>query len=515
MQFEGLHSREREALRRLLESGAFSRAPNLEKILVYLCEKYFNGEGNQVKEFHIATEVLSRPETFDPKKDSIVRVEIHRLRKRLKDYYEKTPDEPVRILFPEKSYLPEFQVVAEHPISPFPADSGSTPAPVAKPRRWWMLYLAGAATLAGLAVVLFAELRSPAKTKSSTKQELVSVAPVHEESLNAESVMPVTEGATPQSSANEVRILAGRPPGRYVDRYGEAWDGDRFFKGGDAVNVNAEIRTAGWDANIFAGMREGNFIYDIPLPSGYYELILLFAETAYGEGRPLGTETRRVFSVMANDKPLLTTFDVLGEAMDSNVAWIRRFKDLSPGQDGKIHLNFFRTSGTKAFVNGLILRPGAKGKMRPLRMVCRAQTFRDSNNVLWEPDHYFHGGTLITRPHGAPAGDHFQGERFGHFSYNIPVPKGKYGARLYFWEYWWGPNQPGRGGVGSRVFDVYCNHRPLVLDFDIVKRSPRDQTIIETFHGLDPDARGALVFDFVAKVNYAMLNAIEIFDESK
>ena len=105
------HTREKEALSRILASGAFSRAPNLERILVYLCEKSFSGEGGHVKEFHLATEVLGRPATFDPKKDSIVRVEIHRLRKRLKDYYDKTPDEAVRILLPEKSYLPEFQVV--------------------------------------------------------------------------------------------------------------------------------------------------------------------------------------------------------------------------------------------------------------------------------------------------------------------------------------------------------------------------------------------------------------------
>ena len=496
------HTREKEALSRILASGAFSRAPNLERILVYLCEKSFTGESGQVKEFHLATEVLGRPATFDPKKDSIVRVEIHRLRKRLKDYYEKTPDEPVRILLPEKSYVPEFQVFdPEQAARNVPV---SMPTPVAQVApstqrsspRLWPIVAAGIAAAIFIGWLLF-------KAGGSTKATTLSVPSV------AVSV-PVSAPAGP-----EIRILAGRSAGTYVDRYGKTWSGDAYFTGGEATNVNAEVRTRGLDANLFAGMREGNFTYDIPLVKGSYELTLLFAETAYGEGRPLGAESHRVFSILANEKPLVESLDVLVDALDPNTAWTRVFKDMTPAEDGKLHLKFFRSSGSKAFVNAILIRPGVPGKMLPLRMVARLQAYRDANDVLWEPDHYFHGGTQITRPHGAPAGDHFQGERFGYFSYEIPVAKGKYTARLYFWEYWWGPGQPGKGGIGSRVFDVFCNHRPLLLDFDIVKRHPKDQTAIETFHGLEPDSRGVLAFDFIPKTNFAMLNAIEILDDSK
>jgi hypothetical protein len=517
--------REREALKRLLESGAFSRSPNLERILVYLCEKYFRGEGPSVKEFHLATEVLGRPETFDPKKDSIVRVEIHRLRKRLRDHYGKHPSDPVRILLPEKSYIPEFQNLdgivtapqAQAPqdkLEPVPAEA-HLPAPVGKRgisfRHW------SAAAAVALVMVSGGWIWSVSATGEprGTTTAPANTAPRGAEgTVTASNIAPVPDPVpVDRSNSPEIRILAGRPPGRYVDRYGKTWEGDRYFKGGESVNVAAEIRTAGWDANLFSGMREGNFEYEIPLPPGYYELTLLFAETALGEGRPLGTESHRVFTITANDKPLITSFDVLADAIDPNVAWIRRFKDLTPDVDGKLKLRFYRASGTKPFLNALILTPGVKGRMRPLRMVCRNQAFRDNNDVVWEPDHYFHGGTPITRPHGAPAGDHFQGERFGYFSYNIPVPAGKYGARLYFWEYWWGPNQPGKGGVGSRIFDVFCNHKPLLLDFDIIKRNPKEQTVVETFHGLEPDSRGILAFDFIAKANYALINAIEIFDE--
>ena len=277
------------------------------------------------------------------------------------------------------------------------------PAPPIR-RRWW-----GAAAAVVLLMASGGWIWSVKATGGGPAESAVSpvtsVAPASS-SPTALNVAPVPDPIAAGGSAQrEIRILAGRPSGRYVDRYGAAWDGDHYFKGGEAVNVAAEIRTAGWDANIFSGMREGNFEYEIPLAPGYYELTLLFAETALGEGRPLGTESHRVFSITANDKPLITSFDVLADAIDPNVAWVRRFKDLTPDVDGKLKLRFFRASGTKPFLNGLILTPGVKGRMRPLRMVCRNQAFRDNNDVVWEPDHYFHGGTLITRPHGAPAGD--------------------------------------------------------------------------------------------------------------
>jgi len=101
--------KERQALQSLLGSGEFHRSPNLEKILNYLCAQFFLGRGNQVKEYTVATEALDRREDFDPKRDSIVRVEMHRLRRRLKEYYAgRGADDLVRITIPDKSYVPEF-----------------------------------------------------------------------------------------------------------------------------------------------------------------------------------------------------------------------------------------------------------------------------------------------------------------------------------------------------------------------------------------------------------------------
>lgn len=502
------HTADREALARLIASGVFARSPNLEKILLYLCNNYFAGRSSLLKEYHIATEALGRSEDFDPKKDSIVRVEMHRLRKRLKEYYAAADPkvEPVRITIPEKSYIPDFQnvkqvstdavaMVAEAAVSSLPAVADR------KTGGKWKLAVIGLVAMLALGLAALIRLSPEAPPPPAAK-----------------SPVALTEDASPPvNQAEVIRIMAGRPAGRYTDRYGQAWEGDRFFSGGSAVTLTGEVTSRGFDPNIFSSMREGDFSYDIPLKPGVYEMLLLFAETQFGERNPLGGgETSRTFSVSANGKVILRDFDAISETSDPNTATARRFRDLSPAADGKLHLQFGPATVSRPFVNGIVISPGTPGKLRPIRMVCRPETFRDSKGNLWEPDQFYRSGKQITRPQGAPAleGDAFRGERYGNFSYYIPVPAGTYGARLHFWEYWWGPNQPGKGGVGSRLFDVFCNHKPLLVDLDIIRQNPKDQFVTHSFHGLTPNPQGKLVFDFMPKVNYALINAIEIFDES-
>src|ERR1700683_3277137 len=88
MQIHADHELERSEVGALIASGIFNRAPNLVNILTYICAKYFEGSAEDIKEYNIAVEALDRPADFDQRRDSIVRVEAHRLRKRLREYYE-------------------------------------------------------------------------------------------------------------------------------------------------------------------------------------------------------------------------------------------------------------------------------------------------------------------------------------------------------------------------------------------------------------------------------------------
>src|SRR6266568_5464911 len=103
------YRQEKHELDAILASGILNRAPNLEHLLTYVCAKYFEGTAEQIKEYNIAVEALGRPADFDQKRDSIVRVEAHRLRKRLREYYEADgAGHAVRIEIPSGQYAPKF-----------------------------------------------------------------------------------------------------------------------------------------------------------------------------------------------------------------------------------------------------------------------------------------------------------------------------------------------------------------------------------------------------------------------
>src|SRR5262245_22302712 len=102
-------SLERAEVDHLLASGIFERSPGLAQLLAYVCHKYFEGASAEVKEYNIAVEALGRSPAFDQKRDSIVRVQFHRLRERLKEYYESEgAARPVRIEIPQGQYVPQF-----------------------------------------------------------------------------------------------------------------------------------------------------------------------------------------------------------------------------------------------------------------------------------------------------------------------------------------------------------------------------------------------------------------------
>ena len=87
---------------------------------------------------------------------------------------------------------------------------------------------------------------------------------------------------------------------------------------------------------------------------------------------------------------------------------------------------------------------------------------------------------------------------------------------LRFAETYFGPNNPGKGGVGNRLFDVYCNGTALLHTFDIFKEAGGENRALDkTFHGLQPNSMGKLMLSFVPVRNYASVRAIEVVDESR
>lgn len=80
------------------------------RFLRFVVERSLAGEGERLKEYVIGTEVFDRGTDYDPRVDSIVRVEAGRLRTKLAEYYRNggTADE-VRIGLNKGSYAPFFE----------------------------------------------------------------------------------------------------------------------------------------------------------------------------------------------------------------------------------------------------------------------------------------------------------------------------------------------------------------------------------------------------------------------
>src|SRR5882724_12371218 len=111
-------SEKQSELSAVLESKEFQRSPALAKLLKYLCEKTFQGKIHEIKEFSIATEVFGKDQNFGERRDSLVRVEVSRLRRRLQHYYETEGGSyRIRIVIRSGTYAPEFERIDdEEPV---------------------------------------------------------------------------------------------------------------------------------------------------------------------------------------------------------------------------------------------------------------------------------------------------------------------------------------------------------------------------------------------------------------
>ncbi len=100
----------RDALERVLTSLEFVRSKRIGAFLRYVVEETLAGRSERLKAFTIAMDVYERDETFDPRTDTIVRVEAGRLRRRLGRYYANAGRaDPVRIELPTGGYKPRFR----------------------------------------------------------------------------------------------------------------------------------------------------------------------------------------------------------------------------------------------------------------------------------------------------------------------------------------------------------------------------------------------------------------------
>lgn len=99
----------RDQLRRILISRTFARSPRISRFLSFAVDQTLRGEPETLKEYILGIEVFGRQESFDPRIDSIVRVEARRLRYKLQKYYETEGlADRVFVSFRKGCYVPQF-----------------------------------------------------------------------------------------------------------------------------------------------------------------------------------------------------------------------------------------------------------------------------------------------------------------------------------------------------------------------------------------------------------------------
>ncbi len=127
----------RVQLARILESRTFSNAPILRRLLGQIVERSLVGKPEELKEYALGVEVFGRGESFDPRTDTIVRVQARRLRAKLQEYYaQEGRADPIVIELPKGRYLAAFRPsspLPPHPVLPPESSPPTRPQPPSLP----------------------------------------------------------------------------------------------------------------------------------------------------------------------------------------------------------------------------------------------------------------------------------------------------------------------------------------------------------------------------------------------
>ncbi len=96
-------------MEKILQSESLHGSESLRLFLQYVVTKAVDKQENQLKEYTIATEVFGRDGAFDPRVDSVVRVQAGRLRTKVQEYYTtEGRGDSILIELPKGHYSPSF-----------------------------------------------------------------------------------------------------------------------------------------------------------------------------------------------------------------------------------------------------------------------------------------------------------------------------------------------------------------------------------------------------------------------
>lgn len=164
----------REQLKRLLASTGFRYSERLRRFLEFAVEQQLAGNAGQLKESVLAVEIFDRESTYDPRVESVVRVEARRLRDKLGKYYAgEGRDDPIVISLPKGSYAPA--IALRNGAAPPGTPAESPPGVAPGPRKLTVKSVAVAAVVCVLATAALTRwIGSRAPSRAPSLQRLTS-----------------------------------------------------------------------------------------------------------------------------------------------------------------------------------------------------------------------------------------------------------------------------------------------------------------------------------------------------
>jgi Malectin domain len=237
----------------------------------------------------------------------------------------------------------------------------------------------------------------------------------------------------------------------YTAANATVYQADTQFTGGDTYTTSAKI-TGTVDQVLYQSERYGDFSYAFPLANGYYLVTLKFAEIYWTQ---VG---QRVFNVLLQGSKVLSKLDIVAK-VGPNAAYD---VTLPVRVNGGTLTIAFQSVVDYAKVSAILVTPA----QTMFAVNAGGPQYAAANGTVYQADTQFTGGNTytttakITNTANQPL---YRSERYGNFSYTIPLANGSYLVTLKFAEIYWTQ-------VGQRVFNVLAQGTKVVSNLDLVAK---------------------------------------------
>jgi hypothetical protein len=103
-------------VQRIIQSKAFRTSEVHRNLLQYLADKSLSGTADALKEYTVGLDVFAKPDSYDPRQESVVRMHVGRLRQKLAEYYRSEGvDDAVFVDLPKGGFKVTFETRAAKP----------------------------------------------------------------------------------------------------------------------------------------------------------------------------------------------------------------------------------------------------------------------------------------------------------------------------------------------------------------------------------------------------------------